>query len=365
MNSTLLLEEVEKARLEKAELEGAKVPAEVIDFVQEKSLAATIHSELATPDKNKETQPALIIGQGGQRFAIPQANLLEVVRLDKEDETKTSLEWIQGAPVYRLRGHLLPVVSLNKVLQIDEDNAAPQEKLAVLEADHRQFGLLVDEIINTEEIPAKLSCHSLQTLQVYSGATILKDKKMALVIDIAGLANHAQVTIQEDDPSREKTATSSRAEEENVERQACLIVRTGDNRRLAIPLAKVARLEEFNLSSIEKSGTQDVVQYRDEIMPLIYLSNQDSVKDSSTEQKTAFPTVVCGRNEQSLGLVVEQILDIVEDCPVAKESPEGQNVLDTIVIQNQVTDVVDVDHLLGERVSTSNVKLLHAPSTER
>ena len=131
--------------------------------------------------------PALIITTAGERYAIPQVNLLELVRLDGE-EAKKSVELIQGVPVYRLRGNLLPLVSLNDELKVAKDVESDAINIVVLHADERQFGLVVEGISDTEEIVVKPLGKQLKGISAFSGATIMGDGKLALILDVINCA---------------------------------------------------------------------------------------------------------------------------------------------------------------------------------
>ena len=140
--------------------------------------------------------PALIVTCGGDRYAIPQVSLLELVRL-KADEVGKGIELVHGAPVYRLRGRLLPLVYLNRELKLAPD-ARPRRNdgavnIVVLQADERQFGLVVDQINDTEEIVVKPLRKQLKTVKTFAGSSIMGDGKVALILDVLGLAQHASV----------------------------------------------------------------------------------------------------------------------------------------------------------------------------
>ncbi len=146
--------------------------------------------------------PALTITSDGERYAIPQVSLLELVRLEGEQAVR-GIEWIHGAPVYRLRGNLLPLVYLHRQLQPDAplrngtnhraSASGGEIHIVVLQADDRQFGLVVDAIHDTEEIVVKPLQKQLKGISAFSGATIMGDGKVALILDVLGLAQKANV----------------------------------------------------------------------------------------------------------------------------------------------------------------------------
>ena len=236
--------------------------------------------------------PALVATCAGERFAIPQVNLVELVRLEA-GATGQQIEWIHGAPVYRLRGKLLPLVYLNKVLELqgagldeeDAEKAAESVNIIVLQADEKTFGLVVDGVNDTAEIVVKPLSKLLKGLTCYAGATIMGDGKVALILDVMGLGQLAQViseTREQSHLAREHQADLA------AERQTVLLFRSGSAERLAVPLALVDRLEEFPHSQIEQSGRRGVVQYRQQILPLIPLAELLSLGESAAETQTPF-----------------------------------------------------------------------------
>ncbi|MBT6595034.1 MAG: chemotaxis protein CheA [Nitrospina sp.] len=309
--------------------------------------------------------PALIITTGEERYAIPQVNLLELVRLDG-DQAKKSVEQIQGAPVYRLRGNLLPLVSLNDALKIEEEEESEAINIVVLHADDRQFGLVVEGISDTEEIVVKPLSKQLKGISAFSGATIMGDGKLALILDVMGLAQKSSVISGHQDKSLAKAAS---AQGDAGDRQTLLIFGLEADDRMAIPLSEVARLEEFKRSEVEQSGEQDVVQYRGEIMPLVYLKkvlHGDSQQEDSPQEDAdteLMQSIVFTKDGRSVGLVVERIVDIVEESVTVKRGANRPGVLGTIVVQDRVTDLLDIESVVASAdpsflVDTQSVALL-------
>ena len=287
--------------------------------------------------------PALIITTAEERYAIPQVNLLELVRLDG-DQVKKSIELIQGAPVYRLRGNLLPLISLNDELKVAKKEESDAVNIVVLHADDRQFGMVVEGISDTEEIVVKPLSKQLKGIPAFSGATIMGDGKLALILDVMGLAQRSRVISEHQEKSISKSSSSQGVA---GDRETLLIFGLEADDRMAIPLSEVARLEEFKRSDVEQSGNQDVVQYRGEIMPLVYLKNVlnggSSAEDSEKELMQA---IVFTRNGRSVGLVVERIIDIVEETITVKRGANRPGVLGTIVVQDRVTDLLDIENVV-------------------
>ncbi len=296
--------------------------------------------------------PALTITSGGDRYAIPQVSLLELLRLDGESAAK-GIERIHGAPVYRLRGSLLPIIYLDEQLQVEPTRPVGGEiNVVVLQAEDRPFGLVVDAIHDTEEIVVKPLQKQLKGVTVFSGATIMGDGKVALILDVLGLAQRAGVL----SGGRERTRSdrSGVTAGMNGERQTVLLVAMPGGRRMAVALSQVARLEEFPRSAVERAGGRDVVQYRDEIMPLIRVSQVLGLRREGRKQRPqgeagrsdSVPVVVYAGAGRQVGLMVGRIIDILETT-VGTRSPSDQpGVLFTAVVQNRVTEFLDVDGII-------------------
>ncbi len=297
--------------------------------------------------------PALVITSGGERFAIPQVNLLELVRLDGESKS-SRIEYIHGTPVYRLRGNLLPLVYLNEQLNLDpvtsddedteEDNAV---NMVVLQADDQAFGLVVDDINDTEEIVVKPLDKTLKELDVYAGATIMGDGRIALILDVLGISQRSGVL------KRGQTDGVSIHEDEEVRvgsgatTQTLLLFTCGQDRRMAIPLSAVARLEEIKSEGIEKAGGKEVTQYRGEIMPLVRLSSFFCSGEADDEGKQVMEVVVYQHEGRSVGLIVGAIVDIVEAELSVRSNSTSSGLLGAAVIDGRVTDLLDAPGVIA------------------
>ena len=306
--------------------------------------------------------PALLVSTGGERFAIPQVNLTELVRV----ENKTGaggIEMLYGAPVYRLRGNLLPLVYLNKELNLPklEDNGG-STNIVVLHADGRTFGLVVDAICETEEIVVKPLGKLLKSLSAFAGVTVLGDGRVSLILDVMGLAQSAHVLDQQ--KSAVKDNKEDGASQSSKRTRTLLLVEAGANRRLAVPLSKVARLEEFEASKIEITGEGEVVQYRGSILQVVRLAQLVGA-DFQAPTTDSLPAVVYNTSKRRVGLVVGQILDIVE---WSEDEADGTSTNENaaygtggafrhVVIQDRVTELLDLDKLLGDETNGSSYDL--------
>ncbi len=298
--------------------------------------------------------PALIVSASGDRYAIPQVNLLELVRLEHQ-ATKPSIEWIQGSPVYRLRGRLLPIVSLRQQLGhcgIDEIRQADCLNIVVLKAEDRQLGLVVDRILDSEEIVVKPLGKQLKNVPVYSGTTIMGDGRVALILDVLGLAHAAKILTKNKDRAASETNTSAEGRTKNE--RSMLVIAIGASGRAALPLEQVTRLEKLPQRMVEQSHHREVIQYRGEIMPLLRLSGH--LGQMSLNQTTDLMDVVVYTHEnRSVGVIVDQILDIAEcrfsPSMLDEHGDPGRGVSPSIVIDGHVTDVLSLPVLVASALA--------------
>jgi two-component system chemotaxis sensor kinase CheA len=287
--------------------------------------------------------PALIVSLGSDRYAIPQVSLLELVRIEAA-EVARRVEHIQGAPVLRLRDRLLPLVDLMAVLAEPPAQRLDDVSIVILQADDRAFGLVVDGVNDTEEIVVKPLGRELKRLATFAGATILGDGRVALILDVVGVARRAEVLSEVRDHGMLANDAAS-SEVRTAAGQALLLVQRGDRDRLALPLSLVSRLEEFPCGDIEEVDSRRVMQYRGEILPLVSL---DGVLGSSRSSgATAAETekvqvVVLSGAGGSVGLEIDRILDIVYDRVVVRKAGARVGVCGTAVIQGRVTEMLDV-----------------------
>ena len=287
--------------------------------------------------------PALIVTSGGERFAIPQVSLVELVRIDTAGEGR-GIESLYGAPVYRLRERLLPLAMLDRELGIVPAEAATPgseagSNLIVLQADGRQFGLVVDEINDTQEIVVKPLSKIFRSLTCYAGATIMGDGRVALILDVLGLAQRASVL--SDATTQAAAIDPARAASVLANREKLLLIEAGGGSRLAIPLSSVDRLEEFERSRFEWSGGRQVIQYRGGILPLVPLNRLVPNLPEPAESTDHAQVVVHSSGGRSVGILVGQVSDIVEEEGSERAAGDGSGLLGSTVIQGRVVDLFD------------------------
>ncbi len=286
--------------------------------------------------------PALVVSTGGQRYAIPQVNLVELVRLEGE-QARRGIEEIHGAPVYRLRGHLLPLVHLDRELGTASTRADDAVNIVVLQADGRTFGLVVDHVNDTEEIVVKPLGAHLKGIAVLAGATIMGDGRVALILDVLGLAQRARVLTESQGRSTVDAALAAGLAHDDEDTERLLIVAFGAGRQIAIPLSQISRLEEFPATAVEHAGHQEVVRYRGRILPLVRLTSLLGGATSGADDM--IQVVVYERDGLQVGFVVDRVLDIVDER-VDLQSRGSGGIQGSAVIQGHVTDVVDVSAVI-------------------
>ena len=278
--------------------------------------------------------PALTVECAGDRYAIPQVSLLELVALDAERAT-TAVESVNGAPVYRLRGTLLPLVNLAEVLKVESDRSDGHVLIAVLQAEGRRFGLIIDRVLSTEEIVVKPLTSRLKALGTFSGATILGDGRVALILDVQSLARRALSNEALERSTSETTET--RATKSTL---SMLIAGIGGGRRVAIPLSSVTRLEHVPAASVEVVGSREVVQYRGAILPLLRLNTHLGAMSERAGDDLA--VVVYSAGGRSVAIVVDEIIDIVDEDAEVRSDIDDYGLLGSALIRDRIVEVLDV-----------------------
>ncbi|MEH2172783.1 chemotaxis protein CheA [Nostoc sp.] len=295
--------------------------------------------------------PALIVTSGSDRYAIPQASIQELVRL--EAQAVNQIEMFYDVPVYRLRDTLVPLVYLNQVLQIPNSvSKLEMFSLVIVQVDNYQFGLVVDTIEDIQDIMVKPLGKQLKAQSLFAGATILGDGTVTLIIDVVGLANRSGITAKQKQQLLIENAIKD--QDQVIARQTILLFEGPEGARMGIPLTIAFRLEEILCSAVEKVGNQDVVQSYGKILPLIDLnkvffrSYENDLHDrtKATVAETLQIVIVSPSSELSVGLVVERILDIVEEPLTITGVSSRPGVLLCAVFQGQITEILDIEAVI-------------------
>jgi two-component system chemotaxis sensor kinase CheA len=302
---------------------------------------------------------ALIVETAGERFAIPQISVVELVRASSDSEHR--IENINKTPVLRLRDHLLPLVNLRNVLGMEEkpvagsdgassddgaDNVVNirREKdafVVVSQVGPMTFGIVVDRVFDTEEIVVKPTARIMRDLTVYSGNTILGDGSVIMILDpngIAAKASDAMVNVSHAED--EKVAATKAGDDEKV---SMLLFRAGEGSIKAVPLALVARLEEFDAQTIEWSDNRHVVQYRGALMPVIAANAGCPIRTEGRQSVLVFAD-----ERRSMGMAVEEIVDIVEEVFEVQLESTSPGIMGTAILNGQATEIIDVSYFLDQ-----------------
>ncbi|MBU8542285.1 MULTISPECIES: hybrid sensor histidine kinase/response regulator [Roseomonadaceae] len=289
---------------------------------------------------------ALIVEVAGERFAIPQIGVLELVRVGGGSGSR--VERIKDAPVLRLRDRLLPLVSLGRVLGLDE-GAAPELGengdtgfVVVTQVGANVFGIIVDRLFDTEEIVVKPVAPILRHIGMFSGNTILGDGSVIMILDPNGIARVTGV-VADGAGARAAEGKAASAVRSN-EKTSLLLFRAGDETPKAVPLGLIARLDDIPVEQIENSGGTPVVQYRGQLMPLLSMGGFAPAESGRTRQTV----LVFSEGERSLGIMVDAILDVVDEALSVQAGQGRPGFLGSAVVAGKVTDVIDTAWWLGQ-----------------
>lgn len=272
---------------------------------------------------------ALIVECSGQRFAMPQSSVVELV--GASGASGKQIEYVGGAAVLRLRDRLLPLVSLQEMLGLPETTGRREACIIVAKVGSFAFGVIVDRVFDTEEIVVKPVAQVIRHLRVYSGATILGDGSVIMILDFKGMAAETGVNQigsgeEEEAPAAEPTT-------------ALLVFRAVDGALKAAPLAEVDRIEEISGAALERVEMRTVVQYRGQLTPVV--TGADGAP--ATEAARAQPMLVFTREGRSVGLLVREIVDIVEAVVSVGLRPAGPGSRGSLIVAGAATELIDVD----------------------
>ena len=288
----------------------------------------------------------LIVASHGNRFAIPQMAVVELVRARRD--TAHRVEYLKNRPVLRLRDQLLPLMDLGSALQLQEapdPESLENRFIVVMQVGEQVFGLAVDNVFHTEEIVIKPMVSMLRNLNVFSGNTILGDGSVIMILDpngIASLVGDSAAGAPADAATTETQHKTERKPDSEVQ-IPLLLFRAGSDKPKAVPLSLVTRLEEFRQDRIERMAELDLVQYRGALMPLVYVS--DTQKD---HEKDSRPMLVFSDAGRAMGLVVDEIVDIVEDVMNIEINSRRPGLLGSAIIQGKATEIIDIGYYLPQ-----------------
>jgi len=283
---------------------------------------------------------ALIVECSGERFAIPQISVLELVRAAPGSES--TIERINDAPVLRLRNRLLPLVSAHDLLALDAEKKSNSAEtfIVVTQVGNYTFGIMVDRVFDTEEIVVKPVAPILRDVAMFSGNTILGDGSVIMILDPNGIASASGGAAHTEGVAATEVVAASGHQDERV---TLLVFRAGDGTPKAVPLSLIARLEEVDGATIEFGDGRPVVQYRGKLMPLITIEQSYEIKREGRQ-----PILVFTDGTRSMGLLVDEIVDIVEDRLSIEMSGKRPGYMGSAIVAGKSTDIVDTAHYLTQ-----------------
>jgi len=291
--------------------------------------------------------PALIVKSAGERFAISQMSLQELVRLEG-DEIDQKVEDLYDTKVYRLRGNIIPIVFLSEVLKIGDANDALQSEalnIVVLQSEGKMFGLVVDEIYDSEEIVVKPLSSQLGRLSCFSGATIMGDGQVALILDAQGIGSYSKAFEQRHDDRIHEHSSEIGTDANDV--QAMLIFNAAEGARMAVPLIDVNRIEDVPASKLESIRGQLKVQHRGKILKLVHLSQYvPGINRFETNNLEALSVIVFSDEKRTVGLIVKDVLDIVNETAMIQETSKTDFIKGSTPLGGKVTELLDVGRIL-------------------
>ena len=283
---------------------------------------------------------ALIVEAGGDRFAIPQLSVIELVRVHAKSEHR--IERIKDAAVLRLRNKLLPLVHLKTLLKMSGGDMAPERGfIVVTQVGAQTFGIVVDSVFHTEEIVVKPMSTMLRHISMFSGNTILGDGSVIMIVDPNGVAQEIGTIVTANASAHDDAISDAGHRASTGNATSLLVFRAGSAAPKAVPLSLVTRLEEIDGRKIELSNGRHMVQYRGQLMPLVRVNDEVRVKADGTQ-----PLLVFSDAGRSMGLVVDEIVDIVDDNLDIQVGSDHAGILGSAVIRGHATEILDVGHFL-------------------
>lgn len=300
--------------------------------------------------------PALIVKASGHRFAIPQVNVLELFSLTPDDAT-SKIEQVHRTLVYRLRGNLIPLIELAELLGIRSDSPLRNRHVdvVVLQVHDRRLGLIVDDVMNNEVIVVKPLSPMIQDVPAYAGATILGDGQVSLILDGSGIARMTNVFASQQQRLEHASETDSSVQLDFSDGLlVCSLPIQNDGsppRRVAFSLADVRMIRQFPVEDVSHAAGQLAVQYEDEILPLIDVTNQFFAWTPPEPEDGLLRVVICGTNGSTVGLIVDRVLDIAA-TPKNIRPAERPEFAGSAIIDGQITDILKPSLMVSHALLT-------------
>lgn len=325
--------------------------------------------------------PAMIVRVKNEFYTIPQVKLKELIRIE-EGDSHHKIEKLQGKQVFRLRGELIPLVSLEEIIYPSEAKSVEKKSvtnIVLLNGEPHGYGLIVDEICDTADIVIKPLSGFLKSSKIFSGATIMGDGLVALILDTVGLAEKAKVTGKSKLDDQQNNEKGGDLDTAKVETTSYLLFQLSAPTAFAIPVVLVNRIEEFKMSSISVTGNESFVKYRDTLLPIISLNKfwkYERENSDTSVQKDSVQVIVVQRKNRLFGIMVDEILDIIDgSTDISAHLKALPGILGAIIKdQSTVITIIDVfaviDQALGEnnddlkKITMPKLRILLAEDTK-
>lgn len=306
--------------------------------------------------------PCLLVESGGQRYAIPQKDLQELLCL-QPGLNKARIEYAFDQEVVRLRDKLLPLVRFAEVMRRPRPFTAttratilrerqksplpPSTSIAVVKVGSQRYGLVVDRILGSEEIVVKSLHESLAGVPIFAGATILGDGRIALILSTDGIARHAGVRYDVSAENGSAQVTQKRSGDAHM----MLLFRHGPVEQFAVPLAMIKRVERIRRSQIDRVGVKEFVTIDGAPTRLVRLASCLSVSPGEDRDEMF---LLLPRNEQMpVGILMSEVIDTLGmDVELAKEAFHADAIVGSTVIRGKMTLLLDLYRLMDLIVQT-------------
>ena len=307
--------------------------------------------------------PAIMVEAAGQCFAIPQAKIIELIHVEHKHGDDRCIETLQGKAVLRLRGQILPLVDLTPTLELVQDvmrtkHCIQEGSVVLVKGDSGPYGVMVDAIVDSSDIVIKPAVQNLKRLKVYSGATILGDGAVVLILDIAELykkaSNQSVISSGSGFVAEDGAAPRGQAIHRSTETCDYLLIDIGLKGRHILPLCVVHRLEEFVCDAIQKSGALFVIKYRDMLLPLVDLAGVLSECKEAAHLEMgsgSVQVVVISKLNRYFGLIVRSISDVIKvDANVDFHFSDRPGIMGSVIRDGNVFSVVDAHRIIDLHV---------------
>jgi len=305
---------------------------------------------------------ALIVEIENERYAIPQLNIQELVRVHPYDNEK--IETINDRPVFRLRDHILPLIDSKALFNhyipndsIAQDKKEAEEKqikdatinldnklIAVISAGSNNFGLVVDQIHDMEEIVIKSISSVLQDTKIFAGNTILGDGNVIMILDPASIARQFDIGNDIQAAQNEKNNLSHQSSYLD-EKAAMLMFKAGTGAPMAIPLALISRLQQIDIDQVTESGSEIIAKHNGVLLPLYFAADEGQTLDRDVVTTLILSDDI---SDAAIGIIIENVIDIVEDTLDLSTSTARSGVIGSVTLNNTIVDVVDIAYYLGK-----------------